>query len=203
MRCSPCRVRRRFDPVRGANAALRRALWPHARVSNARTSKPIARNLSRRINALHIRARSDHAGGTCKWRRALCRFRRRAALRRALRLTPSRARRPLPVHAQRQQFAPHVGALRCAFFGTANEADPALQPGLAQCRKTVSKVARRGAEKSRRAARATRESMLAGRIQNALFISPDGRWRASSRKKVNDSSRASCALTRFSCTLRD
>ena len=49
----------------------------------------------------------------------------------------------------------------------------------------------------------TCESCAAAREKHARWRKPYVRWARSMQKKVNDSSRACCALTRFSCTLRD
>jgi len=69
------------------------------------------------------------------------------------------------------------------------------------------RMRRRGPKKSavQRAARRARrrEKRGAARVENTKIKTSYVRWARSARKKVNESARASCALTRFSCTLRD
>jgi hypothetical protein len=48
-----------------------------------------------------------------------------------------------------------------------------------------------------------REKRADALIDHANSIRPYVRWARSTQKKVNECARASCALTRFSCTLRD
>jgi hypothetical protein len=135
------------------------------------------------FSAAHFFAQSRRAAPLCD--RGFARCAMRGAMGRA------EHRRADPACAER------------AFFGVTTAPISGRKQAARRLRKLRVRPPFYRRKKSAHCVRVWREKRSATRAKNAFFISPYVRWRASTQKKVNESSRASCALTRFSCTLRD
>jgi hypothetical protein len=114
------------------------------------------------------------------------------------------ARRAAPalIYLRAQKQAP-PGARAQAFSGAPTGPKIGLIHAPRRAQKAWRRRAESGAKNCARTRAAARESTPHAREKSWQSRRPYVRWARSTRKKVNDSSRACCALTRFSCTLRD
>jgi hypothetical protein len=94
-------------------------------------------------------------------------------------------------------------AVRARFFSRSRAQFSGRAMGTIAGRKSARASIAKDRQNLARGVGATRDLRSIARAKIAILNSPYVRWRASPQKKVNESSRASCALTRFSCTLRD